>query len=755
MKKIVYFCILFITCLSAFALLVIGEKQADANSRLEVNVMNYNNTTKGLDPYYGGLHSIHELNCETGWLDSHSDVTDISTLEIDYRRSYKINNAEFIEEGCLWYPRIKKLSNGRYILFFQDGRWGPNVYYTRSDNGIDWDKPTLLFESHPTGTDNIYQRNYATCDAIELSNGDIVVGAIFHAVKKNDSSPSPSRWNMSEKGIVTKISHDKGDSWSEQQLVYHGRCWEPSFLQLPDGTVQMYFTHSAPKDAIYGTKMGNNVSSGVAMLTSTDNGRRWSPLVLSYPYVAKRIAQQKIYEHNGIDIFTDQMPVAILLHDQKTILMSVESLRPNKSGHNTSIIRSHDFFERTLEENEYGPDDRDDNLISGAAPYIAQFPSGETVLSAFKSNKHTVYLGNATGTEFYLNRSYSPMAKQKVGMWGDLFVADSHTLLASAGDTIVEPGVTNNLGSTGIGITTMILNHRIDAKLANIEIDGDTSDWYDNTDALFAGSIDQAQTSVRLAHDSDNVYVLVEHLDYYISGKDNFVLMLKGDGDEIYRVYSDINGITKFEKIIGNTITQLPAIPGKTKIYGTVDNDSDKDEGVVIEFAIPKSYFNDSDTLRIFLKVFGYDKGKALAWDGFNGLTESNTDGWHIVRLSDKNAATVPPIEDVKDTTSTQKPITPLSTETNAEPTAPDTSVYDSASSATTDFSTGIQYDSESANHLDETKNPLQQTNIAANDTETQTKSNGIGIKPILLSAIVAATATAITSALIIWKKKK
>jgi len=638
-KKILFFCIslaFLITLSFLFA------QAASENNTAEETDMNKYESSNTADPYYGGLHSIHDLNCEPDELDSHSGVTDISTLEVDYRRSYKINNEEMIDSGCMWYPRLKKLSNGQYILFFQDGRWGPNVYYTRSDDCKNWDEPTLLFTSHLT-YGNAYMRHYATCDAIELANGDIVVAAIFHAVKKSDNSPAPSRWLMTEKGIVTRVSKDKGDTWTEQQIVYHGRCWEPSFLQLPDGTVQMYFTHSAPKDAIYGTAMGSHVSSGVAMLTSKDNGMSWTPLVLTYPYVAKRIAQQKIYEHNGIDILTDQMPVAILLHDQKTILMSTESMRPDQSGHSASIIRSHDFFERTLEENEYGPDDRSNFITSGAGPYIAQFPSGETVLSVFSGQKHKVYLGNETGTEFYLSRNYDPLRNQKVGMWGDLFVADTHTLLASAGDTIVESGVKHNLNSTGIGIATLILNHRIDAKTATMRIDGDTSDWYDNTDALFVGSINQAQTSIRSAHDKNYVYFLFEHLDYYLSSKDSFVFSITGKDDTVYKIYADVTGVTKFEQVRNKNKTTLEAPAFAVKVWGTVDDDSDTDEGYALELAIPRALLKDTDMLRVFIRVNGTDGDTAYSWDGFNGLTESKTDTWHIVRLSDDTARTTPP----------------------------------------------------------------------------------------------------------------
>ncbi|MBQ5649874.1 MAG: hypothetical protein IIV03_07020, partial [Clostridia bacterium] len=80
----------------------------------------------------GGLHSIYELNTEDDLLDSHAGVTHLSTLEVDRRNSYHLKNEDLIESGDLWYPRIKRLSTGRYILFYQDGRWGPNVYYAFS-----------------------------------------------------------------------------------------------------------------------------------------------------------------------------------------------------------------------------------------------------------------------------------------------------------------------------------------------------------------------------------------------------------------------------------------------------------------------------------------------------------------------------------------------------------------------------------------------------------------------------------------------
>ena len=590
----------------------------------------------------GGLHSIYELNTEEDPIDSHAGVTHLSTLEVDYRNSYRIDNGVLIKEGDMWYPRIKRLSSGKYMLYFQDGRWGPNIYYCFSDDGTNWGEPNVLFQSHLTANGN-YMRHYATADAIELENGDIVVAAIFQAVRKDEDSPKPSRFLMTEKGIVTKYSTDGGNTWSEQQIVYHGRVWEPSFLQLPDGTLQMYLTHSAPKDAIYRNNMGSHVSSGVAMLTSKDNGRTWAPLALKYPYIAQRIAQQKIYvNENGVQILTDQMPVAILLHDNETIVMAAESLSEYGGSHYTSIIRSHDYFATTLEENEDGPEDRDNMVHVGIAPYIVQFPSGEIALSMAVSTKQKIYLGNEKGTEFYFDREYNPLVYQSRGMWGDLFVTSSHTLMASSGDTVVEPGVKSNLHTTGIGVTRLILNHRIDAKTAKMTVDGNTADWFDNTDALFAGSISQAQVSIRAAHDADNVYFLFEALDNDITSKENYEFLVN-DGKSIYRVKLDLNGIVSVGRKSGSG-EAVKGYASAVKLYGTKDNASDIDAGYVIEFSIPRKYFASTE-LGVLIKLYNTDGGKTYAWDGFNGLKEGEPEGWHVVRLSSDKALTERPAD--------------------------------------------------------------------------------------------------------------
>ena len=678
-------------------LLIFPMSASTTKDTAKVSQSTSNSTT-----IHGGLHSIYELNTEDDELDSHSGVTHISTLELDWRNSYFIDSEDMLEDGYLWYPRIKRLSSGRYILFFQDGRWGPNIYYTHSDDGYTWEDPTVLFAKHRTYNDR-YWRYYATCDAIELDDGTIVVAAIFHP-NRVTSNDVPSRWEMSERGIVTKYSKDGGYSWSEQQIIYNGRCWEPSFLQLPDGTVQMYFTQSAPKDAMYTTLMndssGSHVSSGVGLITSKDGGKTWSPMSTSFPYITSRIAQQYIYTNqNGVKIMTDQMPVAVLLHDNKTIVMAVESLTSFGKGHKTSIVRSHDFFATSLQENETGPYDRDNMLLPGPAPYIVQFPSGEIAVT----NTKKAYLGNELGTEFNTTRGFNLYPHQSQATWGDMFVIDSHVVVASAGDTIIESSGTN-LRTNGIGISRLILDHRIDAKTAKMTVDANTIDWYDNTDALFVGSINQAQTSIRVAHDSENVYFLFEHLDYYLNSTDEFVFFVAPDNSSNikYRVKANHAGAYEIVKISGNSTTDVSGTSSAVKLYGTINNNSDTDEGMVIEFSIPKSAFGGADTLRVFMKMYGNDGRETYAWDGFNGVTEGTLSTWHMVRLSKDTANTTPSTDDTTpptDTTASDTTSTVSSTTTDK--------ATDLVTDTTAEQSTG----SDSSIHIEtDTASPAPET---------------------------------------------
>lgn len=78
------------------------------------------------------------------------------------------------------YPRIKKMKNGDYILFYHNGSANNNIgrrcVYALSKDLRTWTKKGEIFNSYDIidskGNKNIHC--YANCDGPVLSNGDIL-----------------------------------------------------------------------------------------------------------------------------------------------------------------------------------------------------------------------------------------------------------------------------------------------------------------------------------------------------------------------------------------------------------------------------------------------------------------------------------------------------------------------------------------------------------------------------------------------------
>ncbi len=65
--------------------------------------------------------------------------------------------------------------------------------------------------------------------------------------------------------------------------------------------------------------------------------------------------------------------------------------------------------------NETGPADRQDNLVLGAAPYLARFPSGESVLAYDQASRQRIRLGDRDAREFGEPETFLP----GTGFWGN------------------------------------------------------------------------------------------------------------------------------------------------------------------------------------------------------------------------------------------------------------------------------------------------------------------------------------------------
>ena len=126
------------------------------------------------------IHSISELNQGAPTVNSHEGETDYSSLEVDYRTSIVLDD-QILGQQMLDYARIKRLQDGSYIMFYQPLRVGYHIYCSFSDDLIHWTKGQRVFEGRKFVNADGEQDNwkYATADAVQLKNGDLLCFCIL------------------------------------------------------------------------------------------------------------------------------------------------------------------------------------------------------------------------------------------------------------------------------------------------------------------------------------------------------------------------------------------------------------------------------------------------------------------------------------------------------------------------------------------------------------------------------------------------
>lgn len=146
------------------------------------------------------------------------------------------------EEGG--YPRLCRLNDGSLLVVYEDRRG--NVVTKKSHNeGDTWSDPVIAYEKFefidPESSASAVV-NIANPEIIQLANRDILLACNLR----------PRTEGIYPFSIALKRSSDNGRTWSDAKILYQAAplfrdgCWEPSFLVLPDGTVQIYFANESP-----------------------------------------------------------------------------------------------------------------------------------------------------------------------------------------------------------------------------------------------------------------------------------------------------------------------------------------------------------------------------------------------------------------------------------------------------------------------------------------------------------------------------
>lgn len=176
------------------------------------------------------------------------------------------------------YGRVHSIGDGRLMLCYSSG--GSDYVRFSTDEGASWGQPIMVMETFDHTTDKgTATLRCANPEFAKLSDGNphhpgrIILAANLRP-KDNKSTVHPF-------SIVCSVSDNEGISWSERKTVYASRtwdtdaskgAWEPFVLELPDGTVQIYFTDNTPYYAA-GDSRGNNIS----VVESADGGDTWGP----------------------------------------------------------------------------------------------------------------------------------------------------------------------------------------------------------------------------------------------------------------------------------------------------------------------------------------------------------------------------------------------------------------------------------------------------------------------------------------------
>ena len=571
------------------------------------------------------LTPFMDLNQSAGTLNSHADGYERSSLKMMYSTLQTMGK----DDGYRYphYARIRKMADGSYIQMWQTpsdedvnagSKNGKDVYYSLSNDFMTWTVPTELFKSKYVYYDifNRDTRHYSNGNGIVLSNGDFLAVVCFRA---------PEIYNNEEytsyQGLAIKRSTDCGKSWSTEQIIYNGPCWEPHLMEVEEGVIHCYFAESRPW--ISGSH------SGTSLIISEDGGSSWTPAAGNEPY---RVMRKKWYsEKDDAYFYTDQMAVGIKLNGTSQLAFAVECVdsrnMSNQETLSSSVVYSPENGQwNYLQGDEEAACSRQDKLGSGGAPYLVQFHSGETIFAYSAASDYKMYykVGDDKASDF---TSKSRLLLPYKGSWGGLEIETSHTVLACR--------YSSDNDVPALSRARFALNHNMTASAGMHVADADNSDWKDTDDALYLGSISNTEGTFRCAQDSKNIYFLVEVSEEYMRSDDYVTVTMSQDDlsgnvkSGARRIKAGPLGLVSAQKYSGGAWMDSEMGATVACAYdGTLDS-SGQDNGYLVEIAVSKTSF-DADEGRILVNftMSSNDASGSRVGEDAISTSDKQTSGW-------------------------------------------------------------------------------------------------------------------------------
>ena len=390
--------------------------------------------------------------------------------------------------GPIFYPRMTRLHNGDLILSFENNG---NCFIIKSvDEGKTWSQPILVASAF----DNVVCANPFP---IQLHNGTLLLAY--------NSRPPSNNLNESKRfGIQLAESSDNGISWRFLTTVFEGGytwdkgVWEPAIVQLENGRLLLFFANEFPYD---------NGDQEISMVYSDDNGKTWShPITISY--------------REG---YRDGMPAPLLLHnDSLVIAIEDNGIVPDIFKPVILHLSSNDFV-NNFDDFKYitGIDERREEALAnnhrlpvfayGGAPFLAQFPSGETILSFqttagrlndWDYSTMVVAVGNHNAQNFCCLSQPFYVPNNRRALWNSLFVLNNDTVVALSSTDAFNDGKYLELYT--------IKGYRIEEPIAYydyVSVDGELNEKvWDIEKGLFVGGYSLKKMLVKFAWSDDMFY---------------------------------------------------------------------------------------------------------------------------------------------------------------------------------------------------------------------------------------------------------
>lgn len=455
------------------------------------------------------------------------------------------------------YPRMCRISDESVAVVYENG-YGSTVIRYSGDEGRSWSRPDTLFRGFTArnGRDSAFVW-VSNPELIRLADGVLLAACNYR----------PQKPGIYPFGIVVRRSTDAGVTWSPPQTIYRaGRsfgdgCWEPSFLQLPDGDVHVYFSN----EGVF-TKSDEQ---DIEVLVSHDGGVSWEPETRQVCFRAGK---------------RDGMPVACLAGDE--IVVSVEDNRigefkpsvvrnPVDGCWQSPVLADSPLREPALREPLH------DTVYAGA-PYIITLPTGETALSYQTTRGRTkewelstmeVAVGDRRGRNFTNVTRPFDIPADRLAKWNSIMVFDQERIAALS-------GCNYNGGRVGVWmILGYIVPELISLTPSDIRADGNVSDaeWGGRL-PVFIGHRGPSNLRAGVCRDGRDL-CFAARVSESVSGKCRVNFYLSA-GEETYKVETFRDGAAAVFRQNGAVWTRLSG--------SRIENGySDLPDGYGIEVKVP------------------------------------------------------------------------------------------------------------------------------------------------------------------------